>query len=248
MIKRKITKSIDGFRIRNPVRGVHLPDLEKLSSLGLDNQNPNIVLDRAMVARERSGWRDLFSTIGILLTAFIFAILMISFVFRTYQVDGQSMQSTLMDSDKLIIWKVPRTIASITRNAYIPNRGDVVVFNESAQGLNCQSGYGDGSSKQLIKRVIGLPGDRVQVKDNMYTVYNASRPNGFNPDKTLPYGKNIGVTGDDGDWTVGKDQLFVSGDNRANSKDSRCFGPIDASQIVGKLVLRVFPLSKTTIF
>ena len=190
-----------------------------------------------------SSWKDLFSTIGILLTALVVALLMITFVFRSYQVDGPSMESTLQNTDKLIIWKVPRTWAYITHHAYIPGRGDIIVFNES--GL---SQFGQADSKQLIKRVIGLPGDRIVVSNGVYTVYNQQNPKGFDPDKTLPYGKVIDVTSGNIDVTLGKDQLFVSGDNRPDSLDSRAFGPINASQIVGKLVLRVFPLTNAKAF
>lgn len=190
-----------------------------------------------------SGWKDLFQTIGILITALVVALLMITFVFRSYQVDGPSMESTLQNADKLIIWKVPRTWAYITRHDYIPGRGDVIVFNES--GL---SQFGQSDSKQLIKRVIGLPRERVVVSNGVYTVYNKQNPQGFEPDKTLPYGKVIKTTSGSIDITLGDGQLFVSGDNRPDSLDSRSFGPINASQIVGKLILRVFPLNQAKVF
>lgn len=190
-----------------------------------------------------SGWKDLLSTIGILITALVVALLMITFVFRSYQVDGPSMESTLQNADKLIIWKVPRTWAYITHHAYIPGRGDIIVFNES--GL---SQFGQTDSKQLIKRVIGLPGERLVLDKGVYTIYNQQHPQGFNPDKTLPYGKVINLTSGNIDITLGKDQLFVSGDNRPDSLDSRAFGPINASQIVGKLVLRVLPLTSAKAF
>lgn len=191
-----------------------------------------------------SGWRELFSTIGILLAALAVALLIISFVFRSYQVDGPSMENTLHNADKLIIWKVPRTWADITGHAYIPNRGDIIVFNES--GLNQFNDTQD--SKQLIKRVIGLPGDRLVLKDGAYIIYNRAHPNGFKPDKTLPYGLNIPVTTGNIDIVLKADQIFVSGDNRPDSLDSRSFGPINASQIVGKLILRVFPISQAQTF
>src|SRR6185312_164075 len=148
-------------------------------------------------------------------------------------------------SDKLIIWKVPRSWARITGHPYIPARGDVIVFSES--GL---SQFGQDDTKQLIKRVIGLPGDRVVVRDGKYVIYNKSHPDGFNPDVTLPYGKNIPATpaGTFNDVTLGKNQLFVSGDNRPDSLDSRAFGPINADQVIGKLVLRVFPLGAAKTF
>ncbi len=190
-----------------------------------------------------SGWREFLSTIGVLLIAAAIAVLIVSFVFRSYEVDGPSMENTLHNSDKLIIWKVPRTWASITNHPYIPKRGDIIVFNET--GL---SQFGQKDSKQLIKRVIGLPGDRVVVQDGSYTIYNADHPKGFDPDKTLPYGKNIPETSGSTDVTLTTDQLFVSGDNRPDSLDSRSFGPIRADQIVGKLVLRVFPIGDAQAF
>jgi signal peptidase I len=193
--------------------------------------------------KKHSALRELLSTLGILLTALLVALFIIGFVFRSYQVDGPSMENTLQNADKLIIWKVPRTWSSITGQPYIPNRGDIIVFTET--GL---AQFGQANSKQLIKRVIGLPGDRVVVNNGVYTIYNKAHPNGFDPDKTLPYGRNIPTTSGNIDVTLGKDQLFVSGDNRPDSLDSRAFGPINANQIIGKLVLRVFPVNKAQAF
>ena len=188
-------------------------------------------------------WRDFISTLLILGAALVIAILMITFVFRSYQVDGPSMEPTLSNNDKLIIWKVPRTWADITGHPYIPKRGDIVVFKES--GL---SRFGQQNTKQLIKRVIGLPGDTVVVKNGVYTIYNKKHPKGFDPDKTLPYGNVIPYTSGNEKIKLGPNQLFVSGDNRSDSLDSRDFGPINANQIVGQLVLKIYPLSKMKIF
>lgn len=193
---------------------------------------------------EPSGWRDFLSTVGILAAAFGVALLMIAFVFRSYQVDGPSMQTTLQNQDKLIIWKVPRTWAKLTNNAYIPDRGDVIVFSESGLGQ-----YGREDTKQLIKRVIGIPGDRVVVKDGGILIFNSANPSGFNPDATLGYAyPGFPQTSGDVDVTLRADQLFVNGDNRPDSLDSRSFGPINADQVVGKLVLRLFPINQARSF
>ncbi len=188
-------------------------------------------------------WHDFISTLLILGAALVIAILMITFVFRSYQVDGPSMETTLNNNDKLIIWKVPRTWADITGHPYIPKRGDIIVFKES--GL---SRFGQQNTKQLIKRVIGLPGDTVVVGHGVYTIYNKKHPKGFDPDKTLPYGKVIPYTSGNEKIKLGPNQLFVSGDNRSDSLDSRDFGPINANQIVGQLILRVYPLSQIKMF
>lgn len=192
-----------------------------------------------------SAWKEIFSTIGILILAFLVALVLIGYVFRSYQVDGPSMESTLQNQDKLIIWKVPRTWARITRHPFIPKRGDVIIFSES--GL---SAFGQEDTKQLIKRVMGLPGDRVVVKDGALTIYNKDNPEGFQPDKTLAYDKDnhIPSTNGDLDITLGSDQVFVCGDNRPDSLDSRAFGPIHANQIIGQLILRVYPLNEIKTF
>lgn len=187
------------------------------------------------------GFRDILSIFGVLASALVLAFCLITFVFQSYQVDGPSMQTTLQNSDHLIVWKVSKTFANLTHHHYIPNRGDVIVFNEHT----ADSGTAD---KQLIKRVIARPGERVTVKNDVVTVYNKEFPNGFSPDKTLPYGKVIVSTPGNVDVTVKEDEVYVMGDNRTNSLDSRVFGPIKSNQIVGKLVLRVLPLNTITKF
>jgi signal peptidase I len=186
------------------------------------------------------------STIFILLLAPAIAVLLTLFVFQSYQVDGPSMEATLQNNDRLIVWKLPRTWAKVTGHQYIPKRGDVIILNES--GLNSFGSPAD--SKQLVKRVIGLPGDRVVVKDNVLTIYNAENPRGFQPDATLPYGQNSAIppTSNNTDVTLSSSQLFVCGDNRPRSLDSRTFGPIESNQVVGKLVLRILPLGAVKVF
>ena len=150
------------------------------------------------------------------------------------------MENTLQNNDRLIVWKVPRTWAHITGHAYVPNRGDIIIFTE-----NNLAAYGQTDVKQLVKRVIGLPGDRVVVQNGVVTIYNKQHPGGFEPDKTLPYGKThpLPITSGNIDITLGKGQIFVCGDNRTDSLDSRAFGPVDVKDIVGKLVLRIYPLN-----
>lgn len=196
-----------------------------------------------------TAWNDLYTTLGIIGAALVVAVLIISFVFRSYQVDGPSMQDTLFNNDKLIVWKVPKTWSDITGHQYIPSRGDVVIFTETNLAQ-----FGQQNTKELIKRVVGLPGDRVVVSKGSYTIYNSLHPNGFDPDTTLPYGKHMNAQGTvpftsgDISITLGSHQLFVSGDNRPDSLDSRDFGPISTSQIIGKLLFRVYPLNKAEIF
>lgn len=197
------------------------------------------VAPRRPASNRGEGLKSAFSTLAVLLVAPLIAVFLTVFVFQSYQVDGESMETTLSHNDRLVVWKTPKTWARITGNDYIPKRGDVVVFVEPSLGQ-----FGQDPGKQLIKRVVGLPGERVVVKNGKLIVYNDERPDGFEPDRVLPYGDVIKNTPMDDEWSVGKDQIFVVGDNRSNSLDSRTFGPIDADNIVGKLVVRILPLGE----
>lgn len=154
------------------------------------------------------------------------------------------METTLENHDRLLVLKLPRTFAKISHRDYIPNRGDIIIFSTTA----VQDGTGDGGAKQLIKRVIGLPGDRVVVQDGHITLYNKQHPDGFDPDKTGSWGNVITTTTGNVDVTVNKDEVFVCGDNRTNSLDSRIIGTIPAKDIVGKLVFRIYPLHDAQVF
>lgn len=178
------------------------------------------------------------STFGIFLLAPLVALLLTAFVFQSYQVDGPSMETTLKNNDRLIIVKTQRTWSKITGHPYIPARGDVIVFVER----DLSQYDGRSGSKQLIKRVIGLPGDRVVVQNNTLTIYNSEHPNGFQPDNSYGYQPALNNTSGNIDLTVPENEIFVCGDNRLNSLDSRTFGSIPVKDVVGRLSLRIFPL------
>lgn len=191
----------------------------------------------------RGGIKSFLSTVALLITAILIPLLLTAFVFQSYEVDGPSMELTLANHDRLIVLKTARTWARLTGNDYIPNRGDVIVFVK--RGLIDEQ---LGKDKQLIKRVIGLPGDRVVVSNGVLTIYNKGHPDGFEPDKTLPYGSIITTTPGNVDITVPPGEVFVCGDNRPNSLDSRTFGTIPAHDIVGKLILRIMPFNDVKSF
>lgn len=196
-------------------------------------------------SKRTSAWKEFGAFIGVLAIAALLAFLLINFVFRSYSVDGPSMETTLQNEDKLIIWKVPRTISRFTGHQYVPGRGDVIIFNQSNLAPCGQVG-----ERQLIKRVIAQPGEHVVVKDGTITVYNAANPGGFKPDDIMAYNKDrhIPTTTGNIDITLASNQIFVSGDNRPDSCDSRAFGPINTDQVVGKLVVRLLPANNIKVF
>lgn len=184
--------------------------------------------------------RNILSTIAILIAAPTVALLLTSFVFHPYQVDGASMETTLQDHDRLIVWKTPKTISKITRHPYVPARGDVIVFVKPEVDE-----FGLGENRQLIKRVVGLPGDRVVIEGGSITIYNKEHPDGFNPDNEHEFASKI-ITPTPGrvDLVVPENEVFVCGDNRSNSLDSRSFGTVSVDHIIGKLIFRIFPINK----
>lgn len=206
---------------------------------------PTAAPDSPPPKHKKSGesWRSVFGTVLIFLLAPLIAICIAAFCLQSYQVDGQSMETTLQNRDRLIVNKIPRTWARITGHNYIPKRGDIIVFNQA--GLFDANGLAE---KQLIKRVIGLPGDHIVVKDGSITIYNAQHPSGFNPDKTVGYHITATTTPGNVDITLKSGQIFVCGDNRPNSEDSRYFGPINSNQIVGQLLVRIVPVDKAERF
>lgn len=145
-----------------------------------------------------------------------FVALVFAFLFRIVGVDGESMQDTLQNQDRLII----------TDLNYTPQRGDIVIINRYTE-------------EPLIKRVIAVGGDTLQIDGETHQVI----VNGAVQDE--PYIK--GLTEPLGFETqqVPKGEVFVMGDNRENSLDSRYFGFFKQSDIMGKAVFRFLPLGRT---
>lgn len=186
------------------------------------------------------GFKSFLSTIAIIIAAPIIAILLTNFVFQSYEVDGPSMQTTLENHDRLLVLKLPKTFAKITNREYVPHRDEIIIFETSA----IHDGSGDaGETKQLVKRVVGLPGDRVVVSDGVVTVYNNEFPEGFNPDKLSYHGEYVDSTSGNVDVVVRDGEVFVMGDHRANSLDSRAIGTIPTDDVIGKLIFRLYPLN-----
>jgi signal peptidase I len=185
-------------------------------------------------------FKNIIYTILLFIFAPLFALTMIMFVFQSYVVDGSSMEPNLQNGNRVFILKLPKTANSLRGKQYVPSRHEVIVFKKPSD-----------PSVQLIKRVIGLPGDRVVVKDNHITVYNAANPNGFDPDQGQPYSIDLDPTIGNVDVTVGENELFVCGDNRApgGSLDSRNnLGLVPTQNIIGRLWIRYYPLSEFKYF
>ncbi len=200
--------------------------------------------DKDTKPRRFTGAKAFLSVLAFVAGIVIAATLINQFVFQSYYVDGTSMTPTLHNNDRLIIDKVERTVSMVEGKHYIPNRGQIVVLDSS---LVDQS----GRSEQLIKRVIGLPGDTITIDNGIVTIKNKDNPNGFNVNESL--GLKLDPTFTETPpltTTIGDNQIFVMGDNRGpgGSFDSRSFGAVDSDKIQGRLLARIFPLNQTKLF
>ncbi len=174
-------------------------------------------------------FRALGSFIWELVKVFLLALVIIVplrvFVAEPFIVSGTSMVPNFHNREYLVIDKVSYKV-------HEPERGEVIVFR-----------YPKDPSQYFIKRVIGLPGEKVKVEQGHVVVYNKQYPNG----KILPedYLPNQNVTfGRDELVTLGADEYFVLGDNRQASSDSRIWGILPKHDIVGRAWFRVFPLTE----
>ncbi len=183
--------------------------------------------------------------IGFVATVAGGAILLNAFIFQSYYVDGLSMQPTLQDNDRLIVSKVEKTSATVSGNTYMPKRGQIVVVNGAVPTFS-------GSKKEplIIKRVIGLPGETVLISNGVVTVSSPSRPAGFNVDIALGIDVKQTYSQAPLQVLVPQDSVFVLGDNRAEgeSYDSRAFGPVKTDEILGRLWVRVLPITDVHVF
>lgn len=151
-----------------------------------------------------------------------------NFLIQPFLVSGSSMVPNFSNGDYVLI-------DELTYRMREPVRGEVVVFK-----------YPKDESTYFIKRVIGLPGERVVVENGAFKIYNSENPEGFVlSEDYLPKGL---ITSGSSDVTLGKEEYFVMGDNRQLSYDSRVWGKVPKKDIVGIARIRLWPPSGLAVF
>lgn len=149
-------------------------------------------------------------------------------IFKPFYVKGASMEPNFFDKEYLIVDEV-------SYHFRLPQRGEVIVFK-----------YPENPKEFFLKRIIGLPGERVKISDGQVTIYNQEHPEGVVLDESyLP--KDILTSGERTFVPLTENQYFVMGDNRPNSYDSRRFGAVDKSLVVGRVFFRGWPFNRAEI-
>ncbi|MBE6535195.1 MAG: signal peptidase I [Ruminococcaceae bacterium] len=166
--------------------------------------------------------------------AICIVLILFSMVFRTCTVDGDSMKNTLTNGEVIIV----------SDAFYTPKRGDIVVFHMTDDSGN------PNNNKPLVKRVIGVSGDTVEIdyQGNQQMTVTVTDNDGNVTELVEEYvyldpQRNAIIGNSNGIFKVPEGQVFVLGDNRNNSKDSRMIGCIDERSILGKAIVRVSPIS-----
>jgi signal peptidase I len=190
----------------------------------MDNQTENNEKQKVS-----NGKKAIAFALEIAKIAIIAAVIVIPiryYLFQPFFVRGQSMDPNFENGDYLIV-------DEITYRFRAPERGEVIVFK-----------FPFDTSQRFIKRVIGLPGETVDIKDGKITIYDDAGPVVLDESEY-----NIGqFSGDDINVRLAHNEYFVMGDNRDFSFDSRRFGPITEDYIIGRVILRAWPFDSLSTF
>ncbi len=152
------------------------------------------------------------------------------FLIQPFYVKGASMEPNFYDHEYLIIDEISYRFNN-------PRRGDIVVFR-----------YPRDPQEYFIKRIIGLPGEKIQIKNGDVYITNEANPENvalnenYLAEGVKTYSLNEDII------ALGKEEYFLMGDNRNSSKDSRSFGPVNQSFIIGKVLFRGWPFNRVNIF
>lgn len=181
----------------------------------MDTLNQEPLAEETQPAEERTNWKRFILDVIETLVLAIILFVGINTISARVRVDGFSMRPTLEDGEFVLVSKLSYTFGEF-------ERGDIVVFH-----------FPLNPEEELVKRIIGLPGDHVLVRDGQLYL------NG----QLLQEDYIAGAPVYSGEWTVAEGTLFVLGDNRNNSNDSKDWGLLPQENVVGKAVLIYWPPS-----
>ncbi len=175
----------------------------------------------AEIAKKAEKKESPWELVRFILAALLIMIPIRMFVIQPFVVSGSSMFPTFEDRNYLIVDEISYKLGS-------PDRYDVVIFR-----------YPNDPKKFFIKRIIGLPNETVDIKKGVVTIKNSENPEGF--ELSQPYVKNASY--DDAHAELKDKEYFVMGDNRSASSDSRYWGAVPQKLLVGKALVRLWPVS-----
>jgi signal peptidase I len=191
------------------------------------------VVDVDPDAKANARVRSLVEWVAVIVGALVVALVVKTFLFQAFFIPSASMEPTLEEGDRVLVNKLSYDVHDI-------NRGDVVVFELPADKV------GPDGIKDLIKRVIALPGDVIETRDGVVYINDRQLSEPYLPDGTVTGDPSNGSNPAIERQTVPEGTVFVMGDNRDNSHDSRYpdRGPIPIDSVVGRAFVLVWPLGE----
>lgn len=187
-------------------------------------------MDETEMKRQRedsSTWRSIREWIQVIVIALVISLPIRFFIAEPFLVHGASMDPTFATGQFLIVDRLSYRFES-------PKRGDVIVFE-----------YPHNPKVYYIKRIIGLPGEKIAIKNGEVYINGTKDPSQHINE---PYVEDSRKSHDTLEVTLGDTEYFVMGDNRIESSDSRSWGPVDKNFIVGRPFIRIFPIDTLSIF
>jgi signal peptidase I len=177
--------------------------------------------------------RTVIEWVVLVVAAIGIALLIKTFLFQAFYIPSESMRPTLNVGDRVLVNKMSYRLHDV-------NRGDIVVFETPPNAEDA-----NGRIKDLVKRVIALPGETIETRDGVVHVNGRQLEEPYlrNGVKTCAPNSSPGTCADVEPTAIPSDHVFVMGDNRGASKDARSFGAIEESSIVGRVFVRIWPLN-----
>jgi signal peptidase I len=187
----------------------------------------------------------LLEMVKVFLLAVVIIIPVRVFLFQPFFVQGSSMEPNFQDGQYLVISEFgykQTAVDAIEKLGFTVkpfkeiSRQDVAVFR-----------YPKNLEQYFIKRVIGLPGEAVEIKNGKVIIYNTVHPEGFALDESAYIGPTV-ITQDMSRVSVGENEYFMMGDNRTQSYDSRSFGPVNKDKVIGRVLMRAWPIGYLSVY